>query len=150
MKINSMIRIIAVPFFIPFVAFVSTSVFAEDIKITTDEQAHDIYVNHAWKCKWKGGDYEGTSEYVYEEASLKKIAGKIKNSYCPSGWGKTKGKVKKGLIVGKDTNMPSPCAPSSTGQTTSLTKSANGYTTKSKWRTSTGLAGTAPCTATPK
>ena len=81
----------------------------EEILIDTDEKAREILLGHDWECKLKDAMHSATSEIVYEEVSLEKVTAKVKNSFCPTGWGTFEGKIEEGRISGKVTDVPAPC-----------------------------------------
>ena len=56
----------------------------EEYPIDTDEKAKEM-ASYNWECEWKDAYCSGTSTFVYESAMLKKVTGKVKNSYCPDG-----------------------------------------------------------------
>ena len=123
----------------------------EEVIYETEEQAKEILLGHIWKCEWKDAYYSGAGEIIYEEVSFKKVTGKVKNSYCPSGWGFFKGKIKKGKLSGRSSKFPSPCTGSSTSSG-KLFKAADGsYYTKGSYRpTNYQAQGTSNCKAIPK
>ncbi len=128
----------------------------EEILIDTDEKAKEILLGHDWECEWKDILYAGTNKVVYEEVSLKKLTGKVKNSFCPTAWGKIKGKIKKGKLTVTHFNFLNadeapPCIGSTfTGST--LYKSADGsYYTKGTYTHSAYEAlGSTSCVSVPK
>ena len=85
----------------------------ELVILDTDEKVAEIYLNTEWDCSYTGknkyGKFGGTSEAIFEQASLKKITGKISSSYCPNGWAEIKGKVKGDTTIFKVRNAPQPC-----------------------------------------
>lgn len=123
----------------------------EEVKITTDEQAKEILMGYDWECEWKDPYFSGTTKMVYEEVSLKKVTAKVKNSYCPDGWGKYKGKIKKGRESGKSYDLPSPCQGSTSGSGKLYKSSDGSYYTKGTYRPSGYDAqGKTTCKAVPK
>ena len=84
----------------------------------------EFLLGYDWECVWEQPGYKGTSKDVYEEASLKKVVGKTQNSFCPDGWGKIKGKLKKGKLRGKTSGLPGPCQGSSTFQGIKISQSS--------------------------
>ena len=106
---NSILWII----FLAFIFSSNTLSADEEVLIDTDEKAKEILLGHDWKCKWKDDTHTGTSDRVYEEASLNKVTAKVKNSFCPADWGKLEGKIEGGRVTGKFTESPEPCVPRS-------------------------------------
>ena len=122
----------------------------EEILIDTDEKAKEILLGHDWECKWKDDLHSGTTKRVYEEASLKKVIAKIKHSYCPTGWGTLEGKIEEGRILGKSTNLPTPCQ--SWTYVVKIYKSEDGsyYTKESYTVIGFGYTGQRDCVAVAK
>ena len=119
----------------------------EEILIDTDEKAKEILLGHDWECEWTDETHSGTSKRIYEEASLKKVTAKVKNSYCPDGWGTLEGKIEEGRVSGNFTNNPAPCVYRAfSGK---IYKSADGsyYTKDSYMNFLSGVTGQFDCVA---
>ena len=122
----------------------------EEILIDTDEKAKEILLGHDWECKFKDAMHSVTSEMVYEEASLKKVTAKVKNSLCPTGWGTLEGKIEEGRVSGKVTDVPAPCV--SIAYDIKIYKSADGsyYKKGSHMNDLSGEIGQMGCVAVAK
>ena len=129
------------------ILFVAPCFADEEILIDTDEKAKAVLLGHDWECKWKYDVDSGTSKRVYEEASLKKVTAKVKDSFCPTGWQTLEGKIKEGRISGY-INAPAPCfSKTFSGK---IYKSADGsYYTKDSF-TIDGYPGQFNCVAVAK
>ena len=137
--------------FLSLLLAISTAIADEEITIDTDEKAKEFLMGYNWEFEWEQPGYKGTSKVVYEEASLKKVTGKTQNSYCPDGWGKVKGKFKKGKFKGKTSGLPSPCQGTSNDTGVSLVKKADGTLhSTGVYNMSYGAKGKTKCVATPK
>ena len=86
----------------------------EQVIIDTDEKAKEFLLNYTYVCDWKDAYFSGTSEVNFEEASLKKVIGKNKNSACSGKLGTFKGKFKKSELVGTTSGYNPPCGAVST------------------------------------
>ncbi len=122
----------------------------EEILIDTDEKAKEILLGHDWECKFKDEMHSVTSEMVYEEASLKKVTAKVKNSLCPTGWGAFSGEIEEGRVSGKVADVPEPCV--SIAYDIKIYKSADGsyYTKGSHMNLLSGEIGQMGCVTVDK
>lgn len=122
----------------------------EEVILDSDQKAQEILIGHNWKCEWSDSGASGTSEVVYEQATLKKVIAKVKSSYCPNGWGKSKGKFKKGKLVGTLSNLPAPCGVTNR-EISTLYKAADGtYYTKGSYSNRFTKNGKFSCQASAK
>ena len=136
---------------IPATFFIAGTVNAdEEVIIDSDEKAQEILTGHNWECEWGDSGASGTSEIVYEQATLKKVVAKVKSSYCPNGWGEIKGKFKKGKLISTLSNLPAPCGVTNKEKTT-LYKAADGtYYSKGTYTNRFTTSGEFSCKAITK
>jgi len=133
------------------VTFTTSSAYAdEEVILESDEQAQEIFMGRNWTCEWGAGEVNGTSEVIYEKAKLKKMIAKVKSSYCPDGWGKSKGKYKKGKMYSTLSNLPSPCNVTNRGVSKLYKANDGSYYYKGTYSNQYTQAGVTTCKEVPK
>ena len=134
------------------VLLVSITSVDADTKITIGTSEQLNLLGKKWECRLKGPNITGYKSFFEfdNKISLKKVTGKARSEYCPTGWGNIKGKFSNGTLIMKVSNMPSPCTPIETIVVTFYKSEDSSYYSKGhhSWSLHNGFSGTYTSTCT--